>query len=223
MKRLLLGACAVVLALAACDDNNSSNNGSDTADTGNNTPDTPNEDSGQGNLDVAAQDNGGPDYAPEEDLPPDPVFKVTVPAINPDGTIGAPYVCNSYEDLGISPAISWENAPIGTYSYAVIVRDVDAGNFLHWLMWDIPDVTSSLPEGIPTTDTTHGKQGLNDFSAPGWGGPCPPPGSPHHYVFTVVAVGIELVLEPGISPVELIQAIESAALDTAQVTAIYQR
>jgi Raf kinase inhibitor-like YbhB/YbcL family protein len=41
-----------------------------------------------------------------------------------------------------------------------------------------------LPKGALQTRT--------DFGAPGYGGPCPPPGDhPHRYLFTVFAVGAD--------------------------------
>jgi len=41
-----------------------------------------------------------------------------------------------------------------------------------------------LPSGTLQTRT--------DFGAPGYGGPCPPPGDhPHRYLFTVFAVGVD--------------------------------
>ena len=40
-----------------------------------------------------------------------------------------------------------------------------------------------LPAGALQTRT--------DFGAPGYGGPAPPPGHPHRYLFTVFAVGVE--------------------------------
>jgi phosphatidylethanolamine-binding protein (PEBP) family uncharacterized protein len=32
------------------------------------------------------------------------------------------------------------------------------------------------------------KQGTNDFKRIGYGGPCPPAGAPHHYVFRIYAL-----------------------------------
>jgi Raf kinase inhibitor-like YbhB/YbcL family protein len=31
-------------------------------------------------------------------------------------------------------------------------------------------------------------QGENDTGNIGWNGPCPPPGKPHHYIFTLFAL-----------------------------------
>lgn len=31
---------------------------------------------------------------------------------------------------------------------------------------------------------------MNDFSTTGYGGPCPPPGPPHRYIFTLYALDV---------------------------------
>ena len=71
------------------------------------------------------------------------------------------------------------------------------GTFLaHWLVVNIPpEVTElALDAGNPKTGKLpqEALQTLTDFGAPGYGGPCPPPGDhPHRYLFTVFAVGTE--------------------------------
>ena len=98
-----------------------------------------------------------------------------------------------------SPHLAWSGAPAATKSFAVTCYDPDAptgSGFWHWLVVNIPpNVTeleidagnrhsSNLPSGALQTRT--------DYGAPGYGGPCPPPGDhPHRYLFTVFAVGVE--------------------------------
>jgi Raf kinase inhibitor-like YbhB/YbcL family protein len=98
--------------------------------------------------------------------------------------------CQDDQHLGTSPAISWATGPAGTSSYAVTILDPDAHEFVHWAVLDIPATVTSLAAGIsPGGSLPAGAHELdNGFGKPGYGGPCPPPGSIHHYVLTVWAV-----------------------------------
>jgi Raf kinase inhibitor-like YbhB/YbcL family protein len=96
-----------------------------------------------------------------------------------------------------SPQLSWANVPDGTQSFAVTCYDPDAptgSGFWHWVLVNIPadvlslDLDAGNPDGSNTP--TGALEVRTDFSAPGYGGPCPPEGShPHRYIFTVHAVG----------------------------------
>lgn len=107
-------------------------------------------------------------------------------------------VFNSFGCTGrnLSPQLSWENAPAGTKSFAVTMYDPDAptgSGFWHWVVFDIPATTTTLPTGAG--DASKGLlpagaiQSMTDFGAPGYGGPCPPPGhDAHRYIVTVYAL-----------------------------------
>ena len=95
-------------------------------------------------------------------------------------------------DPGVSPELSWSQGPAGTQSYAVLMFDPDAptgSGFWHWVAWDIPPDTTSLPTGavLPAGSVS----GENDGGTLGYTGPCPPEGDlVHHYQITVVAVSV---------------------------------
>ncbi len=100
------------------------------------------------------------------------------------------------EDL--SPPLAWSAAPSGTVSFVVICDDPDApaGDWVHWVLFNLPADTRELKEGIPPHQRLKNGaiQGLNDFGTVGWRGPLPPPGKPHRYVFKVYALDKRLVL-----------------------------
>ena len=98
------------------------------------------------------------------------------------------FVCAEWKGSNLSPQLGWSKGPAGTRSYAVIVTDPDAapGTFYHWGIYNIPARKRVLAQGI--TPSKPIKQTLNDFSLTGYTGPCPPPGTPHRYVFTVYAL-----------------------------------
>ena len=95
----------------------------------------------------------------------------------------------------MSPPLSWSNVPDNTVSFVLITRDLDAavGNgtddVLHWMLWNIPGASRSLPEAVP-----HGPQlpdGTRQISVSGpyYRGPGAPAAGPsHHYVFELYAL-----------------------------------
>lgn len=98
----------------------------------------------------------------------------------------------------VSPQLSWSGAPAGTRSFAVSCYDPDAptgSGFWHWFMVNIPADVSSLVAGAGDPASGRAPRGAleirTDFGRPGYGGPCPPPGSNvHRYIFTVHALGV---------------------------------
>jgi Raf kinase inhibitor-like YbhB/YbcL family protein len=117
-----------------------------------------------------------------------------------------------------SPPLSWGDAPATTKSFVLVVRDIDAanntgtGDFLHWLVWNIPGESRALPEGFP-----QGPQlpnGTRQISATGpyYRGPAAPSTTPaHHYVFELYALDTMLdVPSVGASPADTRTAIATA-------------
>jgi len=68
------------------------------------------------------------------------------------------------------------------------VEDPDApgGTFTHWLLVDVPAGTASLAQA----SNGVGVAGKNDFGKTGYGGPCPPAGPAHHYLFHLLALDV---------------------------------
>jgi Raf kinase inhibitor-like YbhB/YbcL family protein len=97
-----------------------------------------------------------------------------------------------------SPQLSWKHAPADTRSFVVIVYDITA-QFTHWMMYNIPADTTSLPDNAGTPGSDYGVQNGNDYFAPNYNGPCPPtnltPFS-HTYQFTVYALDRFLPVVP---------------------------
>lgn len=91
-----------------------------------------------------------------------------------------------------SPQLSWTPGPDGTRSYAVTCYDPDAPTdigFVHWVLFDIPADTTSLPAGAGGSPKDGAIEGYTDWGKSAWGGCAPPPGhGPHHYHFTVWAL-----------------------------------
>ena len=132
------------------------------------------------------------------------------------GSIPSEFTCDGRD---ISPQLSWEDAPDRTRSFALSLADPDApgGNFIHWLVYDIPEGADeidrgSLPDGA--------KQVRNDFGRKEYGGPCPPSGT-HRYVFTLYALDTEH-LEVA-NEDDFFEKVKEHTLSKAELMGLYRR
>ncbi len=118
---------------------------------------------------------------------------LTSPSFADGSTIPARHTCTGGN---ISPALAWDGVPPGAAAFALLVTDPDApgGEFLHWLAFNLPAACRGLDEGQPNNFrlSSGAAQGINDFGRPGYGGPCPPPGPAHRYIFSLLALDAAL-------------------------------
>lgn len=151
-------------------------------------------------------------------------MQVTSIAFTEGQPIPEKYTCSGPD---VSPPVTWSNAPAGTKSFALIADDPDAPmrTWVHWVIFNLPSATTSLPENMPkSSELPDGaKQGMNSFHDMGYGGPCPPPGKPHHYHFKIYALDTMLDLKPGVTKEELLKAMEGHALGQGQLIGTFQR
>ena len=138
--------------------------------------------------------------------------------------IPAKFTCSG---AGISPQLAWSAPPAGTVSFALIVTDPDAPGqtFVHWVLYGLPAETRALLEGLPGLGqlANGSRQGRNDFGDLGYGGPCPPPGSPHHYVFTLYALDAKLNLPVGATRAQVEAAMQGHILASGELIGVYRR
>ncbi|MBI4124708.1 MAG: YbhB/YbcL family Raf kinase inhibitor-like protein [Deltaproteobacteria bacterium] len=126
-------------------------------------------------------------------------FTLSSTAFQQEQTIPKQFTCDGPDT---SPELKWAGAPAAAKSFALIMDDPDAppGTWVHWIIYDLPAKTASLPEGVAkTAEGPNGsKQGLvwgvESFSRVGYYGPCPPPGKPHRYYFKLYALDAPLNL-----------------------------
>ncbi|MBI2996762.1 MAG: YbhB/YbcL family Raf kinase inhibitor-like protein [Candidatus Melainabacteria bacterium] len=139
------------------------------------------------------------------------------------GMIPVQYTCDG-ED--ISPPLSWTGVPDGTKSLAIISCDPDApsGDWVHWVIYNIPPNTNELQENISNDETLSDgtRQGVNDFRAIGYGGPCPPGGT-HRYFFKLYALDTLLNFESSPTKSKLLKAMKEHILAKAQLVGKYKR
>jgi len=151
-------------------------------------------------------------------------LSISSPGFQEGERIPAKYTCQGQD---ISPQLDWSGVPKEAKSLALIMDDPDApgGIFTHWVIFNIPPDSLKLPEAVPTEPQLPGsaRQGSNDGGGIGYSGPCPPPGRPHRYRFTLYALDKQLDLKAGASKKQLIKAMEGHILNQARLTGTYQR
>jgi len=126
-----------------------------------------------------------------------------------------------------SPPLRWQDAPAGTASWALICEDPDAprGTFTHWVLYNVPATARELSEGVPpdTTLADGALQGVNDFGKVGYGGPAPPRGKPHRYLFKLFALARPLDLPPGATKAQVLTAMKGQVLGEGLLMGTYAR
>ena len=135
------------------------------------------------------------------------------------------------EGADVSPELKWDGAPAGTKSFALVCDDPDAMSVAgkvwdHWVIWNIPAGTTSLPEGVEKKETVLGgaRQGLNTWPRLGYNGPMPPPGhGVHHYHFKLYALDTELDLPAKSTKKQLEAAMKGHILAQCELIGTYER
>ncbi len=160
-------------------------------------------------------------------------FTLSSPQIKAGGAIPAAQVFNGFGCTGanVSPALSWSNAPQGTQSFALMVHDPDAptgSGWWHWVIYNIPAGTTSIAAGAGNTNSTllpaGAVQGRTDFGTVGYGGPCPPPGAPHHYYFRLYALKVPKLDLPKDATAAFIGFnVRAQSLGSAELLGVYGR
>ena len=120
------------------------------------------------------------------------------------------YTCRGRD---LSPPLQWANLPAGVTELAVVVVDLDANSFVHWIVTGISPTVGGLEEGQLPEGAVAGP---NSFGGTGWRGPCPPEGQ-HTYEFRLIALSSPPGLPTGIEAqpaVNRIAALPSLAVAT---------
>ena len=144
-------------------------------------------------------------------------MEITSTAFADNENIPPKYTCDRNN---INPPLVMKEIPEATKSLVLIVNDPDApaGNWIHWVLFNIPPNISSLDEDdVPL----EAMQGENSFGNNNYGGPCPPTGT-HRYIITLYALDNILGLEEGVSEEEVREAMEEHVLESTELTGLYR-
>ncbi len=136
------------------------------------------------------------------------------------------YTCDG---ANVSPPLTWDEAPAGTKSFALIVDDPDAPDpaepkmtYVHWVLYNLPASATGLPEGAANAVPTGAQQGVNDWHHTGYGGPCPPIGK-HRYFFKLYALDTLLPNLRNPTKSSLEKAMQGHILAESELVGLYQR
>jgi hypothetical protein len=151
-------------------------------------------------------------------------LELTSEAFGPQEAIPQRFTCDFWDT---SPPLSWSAPPDGTQSFALIMDDPDAPmrTWVHWVLFNVPADERALPENVPAEEqlsdgSLHGK---NSWGRSDYGGPCPPSGSTHRYVFKLYALDTQLDLEAGATKKQVLDAIDGHVLGYGELVGTYSR
>lgn len=142
-------------------------------------------------------------------------LEVTSPAFEQMSAIPVKFTCDGEN---INPELAIKNIPEGTESLALIMDDPDApsGDFVHWVMWNIP-LTGKIEE-----NSAPGVEGLNGRLQQGYTGPCPPSGT-HRYFFKIYPLNTKLDLPENTGKEGLMKAMQGHSTVMYALVGTYSR
>jgi len=149
---------------------------------------------------------------------------VTSPAFVSGGALEDKFTQNGDN---MSPGLTWTKGPPGTQSYVVLAEDAGVNRhdpIVHWVIYNIPSTTTSLPQDLPTDAHLENgaEQAKNVRGAAGYIGPKPPAGQTHPYHFEVFALNSRLSLDPANADRNaVVNAMKNHVLSSGEVVANY--
>lgn len=172
-------------------------------------------------LSACSKNNPKETLSNEEKIPM--TLQLTSSAFTEGSPIPARY---ARKGENVSPPLAWSGTPAGTQSFVLMVDDPDApvGDWVHWLVYNLPQTATALPEGVKTNADLPGNaaQGKNGWGEAGYGGPQPPSGT-HRYVFKLYALDTLLKLGPGAAKADLLRAMEGHVLARGELMGRYSK
>jgi Raf kinase inhibitor-like YbhB/YbcL family protein len=151
-----------------------------------------------------------------DDTPHPRTLEVTSPSFGDNELIPAQYTCAGAAE---SPPLAWSNVPANTKSFAILIEDPDARNYVHWIVTNLPATTTSLPAGAQLPQGAV--VGKNQSGKVGYTPPCPPTGK-HHYVFRVYALDTKLAGTP-MTKDQLLEAMGNHVLAQGALVAVAEK
>ncbi len=152
---------------------------------------------------------------------------ITSSAFKHNTEIPKRYTCDG-ED--VSPPLSWSGIPKGAKSLVLIVDDPDAPDpkapkmiWVHWVLYNIPPNATHFAEGVAVRNLPKETlEGVNDWKATGYRGPCPPIGR-HRYFHKLYALDTVLPDQGRPTKAKLEKAMQGHVLAQGELIGVYMR
>jgi Raf kinase inhibitor-like YbhB/YbcL family protein len=113
-----------------------------------------------------------------------------------------------------APSLVWRGMQPGAVEQAIVMTDVDANNFVHWLVTGIPPALTNLdPASIPQGAVV----GQNSGGTTGYTGPCPPSGR-HTYFITLYSLRAPSGVTASTPPSEALAAVRAMQTQSVSVS-----
>ncbi len=148
-------------------------------------------------------------------------FRLSSPVFHERAGIPSEYTCDG---KNVSPPLTWMDVPANTKSLALIVDDPDApkGLWTHWIVYNLDPKMNELPENFDI-GSGNARQGINSDENTRYDGPCPSAPQTHTYHFRLFALDQMLDLPSNAGRAEVLAAIETHIVDSAEFAATYAR
>ena len=147
---------------------------------------------------------------------------LTSPAFADGDPIPLPFSCDG---AGVSPPLTWIDAPEGTAAYALVMEDQSAYDFPHWTVLSLPGDWTALDRGASGALGDGPIEGLNGVGTSGYLAPCPPSGE-HAYTVTLYALSRPVgsqVKPDQLTADDVRRLVGDVALGQAQLSGTYRR
>jgi Raf kinase inhibitor-like YbhB/YbcL family protein len=158
--------------------------------------------------------NSTPNYPSNQNIS----MQLSTPSFANNSSVPVKFTC---QGQNINPELQISGVPSDAKSLALILDDPDApnGDFVHWVVWNIPANTKSIPENA---SAKFAVQGSNGASKQQYMGPCPPTGI-HRYFFRLYALASLLEIPTTSIKADLLKAMEGKILDETQLMGTYRK
>jgi hypothetical protein len=145
-------------------------------------------------------------------------LKLSSPAFGNNGEIPQKYTCDGDD---VNPPLQISGIPEGTQSLVLIVDDPDAPlkTWTHWVVYNIPPGTTSIPENSFPQNAKHG---INTGGSTEYSGPCPPSGT-HRYIFKLYALNTIDTSEIRRDKASIENFMKNRIIDQTQLTGVYSK